>query len=160
MVTFYDNQAEARADAELLGLREKVLCLVVHDSSLLVFDHADVPDAGVQLPAGGVEPGETSADAAMRELYEESGLQLTAPRHLVSYRWEAQLPERFTRQVCYAYAFAAPFEIPDAWTHFADGHLFAFRWANLNAPGLDWEMDAALPYLNPVTSAPSQENRP
>ncbi|MFK7600685.1 NUDIX domain-containing protein [Deinococcus sp. SM5_A1] len=160
MVTFYDNQIEDRADAELLGLREKVLCLVVHNSSLLVFDHADVSDAGVQLPAGGVEPGETPADTAVRELYEESGLQLTVPRHLASYRWEAQLPGRFTRQVCHAYAFAAPLEISGAWTHFADGHLFAFRWADLDASGLDWEMDAALPYLHPVASAPSQENRP
>lgn len=160
MVTFYDNQAQARADATSHGLREKVLCLVVRGSSLLVFDHADVPDAGVQLPAGGVEAGETPADAAVRELWEESGLQLTAPRHLVSYRWEAQLPERFTRQVCHAYAFAAPADLPDTWTHPADGHQFAFRWAALASSGLDWEMDAALPYLNPVPSAPSQENRP
>ncbi|WP_255447994.1 NUDIX domain-containing protein [Deinococcus sp. AJ005] len=117
-------------------------------------------EAGVQLPAGGVEAEEIPADAAVRELWEESGLQLTAPRHLVSYRWEAQLPERFTRQVCHAYAYATLADLPDTWTHFADGYLFAFRWADLNAPGLDWEMDAALPYLNPVPSAPSQETRP
>ena len=160
MVTFYDNQAEARADAVLFGLREKVLCLVMRDSSLLVFDHADVPDAGVQLPAGGVEPDETPADTAVRELHEESGLQLTAPRHLVSYRWEAQLPERFTRQVCHAYAFVAPPHLPATWTHFADGYLFAYRWTALNAPGLDWEMDAALPYLNLADFSPLQETRP
>lgn len=160
MVTFYDNQAVARQDAERLGLREKVLCLVVRGPALLVFDHADVPDAGVQLPAGGVEPGETPAEAAMRELFEESGLSLRDPRYLVSYRWEAQLPERFTRQVCHAYAFAAPDGLPDTWTHFADGHLFASRWAALDAPGLDWEMDAALPYLNSAATPPLQETRP
>ncbi|QLG10236.1 NUDIX domain-containing protein [Deinococcus sp. D7000] len=160
MITFYDNQTAAREDAGLLGLREKVLCLVVRGSSLLVFDHADVPDAGVQLPAGGVEAGETPADAAVRELYEESGLSLGGPRHLVSYLWEAQLPERFTRQVCHASAFAAPDGLPDTWTHFADGYLFAYRWAALNAPGLDWEMDAALPYLKSATTPPLQETRP
>lgn len=160
MITFYDNQAEARADAKLRGLREKVLCLVVRGSSLLVFDHADVPEAGVQLPAGGVEPGETPADTAMRELFEESGLMLSGPRHLVSYRWEAQLPERFTRQVCHACAFAAPDGLPDTWTHFADGYLFACRWAALSAPGLDWEMDAALPYLNSAATPSLQETRP
>ncbi|WP_229723215.1 NUDIX hydrolase [Deinococcus aerolatus] len=160
MVTFYDNQAVARQDAERLGLREKVLCLVVRGSSLLVFDHADVPDAGVQLPAGGTEPGETPADTAVRELFEESGLSLRCPRHLVSYRWEAQLPERFTRQVCHAYAFVAPPGLPDAWTHPADGHVFAYRWAALSAPGLDWEMDAALPFLHSDATPPLQETRP
>lgn len=160
MITFYDNQTAAREDAERLGLREKVLCLVVRDTSLLVFDHADAPDAGVQLPAGGVEPGETPADAAVRELFEESGLSLSGPRHLVSYRWEAQLPERFTRQVCHASASAAPDGLPDTWTHFADGYLFAYRWAALNAPGLDWEMDAALPYLNFAATPPLQEAHP
>lgn len=154
MITFYDNQTAAREDAALLGLREKVLCLVVRGTSLLVFDHADVPDAGVQLPAGGVEAGETPADTAVRELFEESGIRLAAPCHLVSYRWEAQLPERFTRQVCHAYAFAAPDGLPHTWTHFADGYLFAYRWAALNAPGLDWEMDAALPALNSAATPP------
>jgi 8-oxo-dGTP diphosphatase len=157
MITFYDNQAQARADAMASGLREKVLCLVVRASSLLVFEHVDVPEAGVQLPAGGVEAGETPAEADVRGLFEESGLQLGMPRWLGSYGWEAQLPERFTRQVCHAYAFTAPPDLPPTWTHPADGHLFAFRWAALAAPGLDWDMDAALPYL---TAAPFQETCP
>ncbi len=157
MITFYDNQEQARADAGASGLREKVLCFVVRASSLLVFEHVDVPEAGVQLPAGGVEAGETPAEAAVRELFEESGLQLSTPCHLRSYRWEAQLPERFTRQACHAYAFTAPPDLPLSWTHPADGHLFAFRWAALDVPGLDWDMDAALPYLN---AAPFQETCP
>ncbi|GGO39985.1 NUDIX hydrolase [Deinococcus humi] len=157
MITFYDNQAQARADAMASGLRERVLCFVVRASSLLVFEHVDVPEAGVQLPAGGVEDGETPAQTAVRELFEESGLQLSAPRHLRSYRWEAQLPERFIRQVCHAYAFAAPPDLPPNWIHPAGGYLFAFRWAALDTPGLDWDMDAALPYLN---AAPFQETCP
>lgn len=151
MVTFYPTHTQARADAASLGLREKVLCFVTRDESLLVFEHADVPDAGVQVPAGGVEAGETPEHAAIRELTEEAGLVLDHPRLLVSYRWEAQLPERVTRQVCHAYTFTAPACTPDAWTNHADGHLFAFRWALLTAPGLHWEMDAALPWLTPCT---------
>ena len=92
MVTFYNSEAEARADAQALGLREKVLCFVYHGQSVLVFDHADVPDAGVQVPAGGVEAGETPAEAARRELWEESGLTLSTPHFLAAYRWEAQTP--------------------------------------------------------------------
>lgn len=148
MVTFYDNEGQARADALGRGLREKVLCFVVRGSRVLVFDHAGRPEAGVQVPAGGVEPGETPAQGAARELFEESGLSLAHPSHLASYLWEAQLPERFTQQVCHAFAFRASPGLPDIWTHFADRHLFAFRWADLASPGLDWEMDAALPALH------------
>ena len=148
MVTFYDSEVQARADATALGLREKVLCFVVPGNQLLVFDHADHPEAGVQVPAGGVEAGEVPAQAAVRELFEESGLTLNEPVCLTSYRWEAQLPERPTRQVCHAFAFHAPLITPDAWIYHADGYLFSFRWADLSAPGLDWEMDAALPALH------------
>ena len=41
---------------------------------LLVFDHVDFPEAGTQVPAGGMEPGETPAQAAVREVAEETGL--------------------------------------------------------------------------------------
>lgn len=44
---------------------------------LLIFAH---PTAGVQVPAGTVEEGETFEDAALREVYEETGL---AHMHLV-----------------------------------------------------------------------------
>ncbi|MFC6590628.1 NUDIX domain-containing protein [Deinococcus lacus] len=147
MITFYDNQAQARADAAARGLREKVVCFVVQGEKLLVFDHIPDGGAGVQVVAGGIEAGELPETAAVRELWEESGLSLSGPRFLCSYLWEAQLPDRFTRQVCHAYAFAAPDHLPENWQHHADGHLFSFRWADLQAPGLDWEMDAALPLL-------------
>ncbi|MCY1702297.1 NUDIX hydrolase [Deinococcus sp. SL84] len=151
MITFYDRQTEARADAAARHLREKVVCFVVQGQKLLVFDHLPDGGAGVQVPAGGVEAGESPAAAASRELREESGLHLSGPQYLCSYRWEAQLPHRFTRQVCHAYAFAAPYDLSDTWQHHADGHLFSFRWADLADPGLDWEMDAALPYLQQAT---------
>jgi 8-oxo-dGTP diphosphatase len=159
VVTFYNSESEARADAQALGLREKVLCFVHDGQKLLVFDHADVPDAGVQVPAGGVEMGETPAEAAVRELREESGLTLGTPHFLAAYRWEAQTPERFTRQVCSAFAFAAPDDLPQTWIQQADGHRFAFRWADLNRPELDWEMDAALPHLHSFLAESIHSNR-
>ncbi len=39
-----------------------------------MFDHVDVPDAGTQVPAGGMEPGESVEEAALREVAEETGL--------------------------------------------------------------------------------------
>lgn len=155
MITFYDTQAHARADARTRHLREKVLCFVVRGARLLVFDHVPAGGAGVQVVAGGVEPGETPAQAAVRELQEESGLTLAQPQHLRSYLWEAQLPDRLTRQVCHAYALTAPDPLPATWDHLAEGrHLFRFRWADLRRPALDWEMDAALPDLLRHLAAP------
>ena len=53
----------------------KVACYVVHEGHLLVFTHDEMPMTvtGVQIPAGSVEPGESPEDAAVRELFEETG---------------------------------------------------------------------------------------
>ena len=148
---------EARHLAAHEGLREKAVCLVVRGAGLLVFDHVPAEDSGVQVPAGGVQPGETPSQGAARELCEESGLTLTGPVYLTSYEWFRPPPRR--SQICHAYAFSAPAHTPDAWQRFADGHLFAFRWAPLARPGLDWEMDAALPELREHLSLLTQERK-
>lgn len=41
----------------------------------MVFDHTEFPEAGTQIPAGTLEPGEDPAAGALREAREESGLQ-------------------------------------------------------------------------------------
>ena len=55
---------------------EKVTAFITQErngvSSLLVFKH---PTAGIQIPAGSVEPGEDIQTTAIRETYEETGLQ-------------------------------------------------------------------------------------
>ena len=53
---------------------EKVVAYITHRGRLLVFRHVDQPEAGIQTPAGTVEPGEDPAQAALREGREESGL--------------------------------------------------------------------------------------
>src|SRR5437870_8196454 len=57
---------------------QKVWAYVVRelddDVELLVFDHVDV-DAGVQIPAGTVEPDEDITSAVRRELQEEAGVK-------------------------------------------------------------------------------------
>jgi 8-oxo-dGTP diphosphatase len=59
--------------------RVAVGALLLHDGRLLVVERANPPGEGVwALPGGSVELGETMADAAEREVREETGLVVRA----------------------------------------------------------------------------------
>lgn len=56
----------------------KVLVYVIADEHVLVHTHVDFPEAGVQVPGGTIEEGESAIEAGRRELYEESGLKISS----------------------------------------------------------------------------------
>ena len=63
--------------------RHRAYAYITHGHRLLIFRHVDAPEAGLQVPAGTIEPGESPADAVMREAREETGLaDLTLVRFL------------------------------------------------------------------------------
>ncbi len=53
--------------------RQKVFAYITSDNRLLVFEHVH-HDAGIQVPAGTLKPGEDPIDGAIREAFEETGL--------------------------------------------------------------------------------------
>ncbi|HEY8943311.1 MAG TPA: NUDIX domain-containing protein [Polyangiaceae bacterium] len=55
---------------------EKAFAYVTNGGRLLVFTHADFPDAGIQVPAGTICHGESSRSAVLREVHEETGLSM------------------------------------------------------------------------------------
>ncbi len=55
-------------------VKQKVVAYITHGGRLLVFRHTDFPEAGIQVPAGTVEAGETLDAAALREAQEETGV--------------------------------------------------------------------------------------
>lgn len=58
------------------------ISVVIQDGAVLLVRRANPPDAGRwAFPGGKIEPGETIHQAAVRELYEETGLDAT-PRHI------------------------------------------------------------------------------
>jgi 8-oxo-dGTP pyrophosphatase MutT (NUDIX family) len=72
--------------------RRKVVLYATLNGRLLVFTEPDHPEAGVQVPGGTVNPGETEEDGARREFIEETGF--AAPDRLTrlgdaTYAYEA-----------------------------------------------------------------------
>lgn len=121
-------------------VKHKAAACVVRTSArgpeLLVFRH---PLAGVQIPKGSIESGETAADAAARELAEESGV--FAGRVLRQVGWhQSEVSEDATdagpreHQVWHTFLMAADAEQRDNWSQPASGSeaeaslVFEFFW--------------------------------
>lgn len=120
----------------------KVLAYITRDGTagreVLVFRHRDHPDAGVQVPGGTVDPGESLIDALIREVEEETGLQnlvvegqvAKAPFHA---EWRNEWQERNV------FHLVAPASVPDSWTHAVTageedaGLVYEFFWLGLAA---------------------------
>jgi 8-oxo-dGTP pyrophosphatase MutT (NUDIX family) len=159
--TIQPSLEEARSTAEQRGLRERVVCYVTRDRrDVLVFEHdARYPDAGVQVPAGGVDPGETLDQAASREAREETGLEhLSAPVYLGSALHDGWQPP----QLQHYFWLEAADDAPDAWDHFAEGrYTFHHRFEAIPDAVIHWGLDAFIPELERrlnLKTTPSRNN--
>lgn len=145
--------SEATALASREGWRQRVLAYVTrHPHELLVFEHPPLyPDAGLQVPAGGLEAGETPEQGVRREVFEETGLACTQAQHLASYHWT----RADTSQIWHYYWLPAPLSTPDEWTHTVSngaddkGMEFTHRFVPLEQHGLipNSHYEEALPEL-------------
>lgn len=143
--------------------RLRVAAYVIRQRSrpeLLVFDHVDFPEAGQQIPAGGVYPGEDLVVAVLREVLEETGLaDVTVVRLLRT----DDRPQHQTGQPRRTFYFhlRAPSNTPDEWTHRVSGDggdaglAFAcrFRALPLARPLAD-NQDAWLGLIDPALATP------
>jgi 8-oxo-dGTP pyrophosphatase MutT (NUDIX family) len=117
------------------GRAARVYAYVVCDGRVAVFEHPD-HDAGVQVPGGGVEAGETLAEAVVREVREESGVDCEVVAHLGGRRRHAWYPEVGAVDVVRHYFQLLPLgPVAERWSwverHSSDGSgplEFAFRW--------------------------------
>ena len=75
----------------------------------LLLTHQDAPEPEVQLPGGGIDPGESPVQALIREVYEETGWRIARPRRLGAYRRFTYMPEYdlWAEKICLIYM-AAP----------------------------------------------------
>ena len=104
------------------------------DDQLLVFRERADPDAGIQVPKGGIDDGETPGAAVRRELREEAGIDHETPVfHLASDRWQRTDGKRVARHF-----FHLPVDEPrDEWAHEVsgggedDGLIYDLSWRSL-----------------------------
>lgn len=142
----------------MLTLKRKAFAYITHAHHLLVFSHPAAPEAGIQVPAGTVEPGERPEAAVLREACEETGLsdlELSGflgeqIRPMVDYG----IPEDHHR---YFFHLLHPSGPKTSWRH-AEMHpsegtagpiVFEFFWVDLSReiPGLIADHDRFIPEL-------------
>jgi len=99
--------------------RRRVTVYVERGEELLVFEHVSEPSAGTQVPAGGIQEGETPAAAAVREVFEETGLRLETGPSLLGTHDHLDGPGRPART--WFFRVDAPSGAPARWEHRVGG---------------------------------------
>jgi 8-oxo-dGTP diphosphatase len=129
-------------------VRKRVLAYVTRErdgaTELLVFNHRDYPQAGTQVPAGRIDPGETLEEGLRRELHEEAGLdRVRIVRELpILGDWASR-----SRYENHAFEVRADEPTPDFFEHVVHGDgddaglVFAYRWVGVDTEITLWEGD-------------------
>lgn len=138
------------------ALMHKVFAYITHGHRLLVFRHADFPEAGIQVPAGTVQPIEHPDVAVLREVYEETGLADFTEAYFLGEQIRDM--RDFNRdEVHHRYFYHLRYlgDPPATWRHdetsggIAEPIVFEFFWADLpdHVPELIADHDKFLPAL-------------
>lgn len=145
MFVAFPNLETAQQHAQAHSLRQRVCVYIVRGLELLVFEHTpEHPTAGVQVPAGGLEPTETILEGALREGFEESGL---TDLHNPEYLGSGLLENGMVQQVWH-FVWVKTVNTRAAWEHLAEGqYTFLHRFEPLETVQLHYSMDALLPKL-------------
>lgn len=67
--------------------------VVLPRDGLVLVTHQSTPSPEYQLPGGGIDPGESPVQALHREVLEETGYRISAPRHIGTFRRFTWMPE-------------------------------------------------------------------
>ncbi|MBM7580396.1 NUDIX hydrolase [Jeotgalibacillus terrae] len=143
-------------------VKQKVLAYITRENAgkteLLVFSQKERPQAGLQVPGGGVEDDELLIDALYREIEEETGLkrdELQLQGKLHKHMYYSEDRSRYYERNFFHLALKRPVE--NEWEYTVesngkdDGFKFQFEWRPLeDASKLAADMDNAVEWLNEV----------
>ncbi|WP_299152699.1 NUDIX hydrolase [uncultured Tateyamaria sp.] len=98
------------------------------------------PDPDIQLPGGGIDPGESPLQALHREVFEETGWHIAQPRRLGAFRRYVYMPEYdlWAEKLCHVYAAHPTLRISDP---SEPDHIAIWIHASLAAKALGNEGD-------------------
>lgn len=95
---------EPRRGDKTYRLRTGVYAILPMGSDVLL-THQSEPIPEFQLPGGGIDPGESPLAALHREVLEETGWRIAAPRRLGAFRRFTFMPEYdlWAEKMCHVY---------------------------------------------------------
>ena len=95
---------ESRQFGRRYTLRPGVYAILPRGRDLLL-THQEEPEPEVQLPGGGIDPGESMLCALHREVFEETGWRVASPRRLGAFRRFTYMPEYdlWAEKLCHIY---------------------------------------------------------
>ena len=103
---------------------------------LLVFKHRDTPEAGIQVPGGTVDEGETLEAAILREVQEESGLRhLCIERFLADYIIHVREKKEYEKRHFFHVTLLT--DVKNRWEHIVsageedEGLVFCYEWIDI-----------------------------
>jgi len=84
--------------------RAGVYAILPRDGAVLL-THQALPDDEIQLPGGGIDPGESPIRALHREVFEETGWRIAAPRRFGAFRRFVFMPDygKWAEKLCIIY---------------------------------------------------------
>lgn len=149
-------RTELAANAAFLHavLRKRVVVYVTRErdgrAELLTIEHKDLPEEGIQVPAGRVDPGESLEEGVLRELAEETGLEgARVVGELPDFEAEYETPHE-----SHAFHLVAETDTPDTWEHEVHGSgsdaglVYVCRWVPLTTDLRLWNVgDPMLRFL-------------
>ena len=99
------RHGEARQPARRYRLRPGAYAILPRAGQLLLTVQRAEDGPDIQLPGGGIDPGESPVFALHREVYEETGWRIARPRRLGAFRRFVFMPEYdlWAEKLCHIY---------------------------------------------------------